>query len=282
MSTKEFLSSAAAQANVPLWCSPSSTEAQTLAKTFEYADPFPHLVLDGLFEQAFLKTIADEIHSLRSDHWVPHYTALQKKRATDGMAGLPPQTARYFAFTNSSEFIFFLESITGIHALMPDSTLLGGGIHQANANGHFEIHVDFQTHPTTGFRNRVAVITYLNTDWTEADGGALELWNMEENRAAVSILPLFGRTVIMGQSTIAAHGYPTALPGERPRLALIAYFYTQTSNPLHTAFNKTRYFRRPDMPLNRRVQIALRDIFPTPVVRSLRQLQSQLTHRRNK
>ncbi|NHO31741.1 2OG-Fe(II) oxygenase [Acetobacter sp. LMG 1636] len=197
-------------------------------------------------------------------------------------ADLPFSAARYFSLVNAPEFIAFLEAVTGIPSLRPDLTLLGGGVHEAGANGHFEIHVDFQKHPSTGLQNRLAVITYLNTDWTEADGGALELWNMKDNRSGATIPPLLGRTVIMGQSPVAAHGYPEPLPGSRPRRALIAYFYSQPDKPAGAMISTTRYIRRPGMPLSSHLQMTLRDIFPQPIVRSLRQIRSRFTHKRSR
>ncbi len=279
MTTDQFIISRRSDTS-SVWHPPSETKGKALASSFVKASPFPHLIIDNLFDADFLSKVAEEIKTLPSADWAPHYTALQKKRMTSNAGDLPPLAAHYFEVINSPDFIFFLQSVTGIMSLQPDLTLFGGGVHEAGADGHFEIHVDFQRHPSTGLENRIAVITYLNANWTEFDGGALELWNMNENRAEISILPLLGRTVIMGQSPIAAHGYPTSLPGDRPRRALIAYFYTEPEHPAETAADTTLYIRRPGMPLSRRIQMTIRDVFPQPVIRSLRNLQSQLVHKR--
>jgi hypothetical protein len=57
------------------------------------------------------------------------------------------------------------------------------------------------------------MIVYLNEDWTEADGGALELW--DDGGKAAEILPTFNRTLVFETSDRSFHGHPTPLPGPR-------------------------------------------------------------------
>ena len=51
------------------------------------------------------------------------------------------------------------------------------------------------------------VLVYLNRDWKEEYGGALELWSKDKSRCVRQILPVFNRTVIFTITDWAFHGH---------------------------------------------------------------------------
>ncbi|GBQ96148.1 hypothetical protein AA23498_2555 [Acetobacter nitrogenifigens DSM 23921 = NBRC 105050] len=252
------------------WRSPTADTLEQWRRSYRDAVPFPHLVIDDFFERSLLSSVNSDASSAPRADWTSHHTALQNKRMLDDPVSLPEEIARYFRVVYSQEFITLMERVTGIGSLLPDFSLYGGGLHEAGVHGHFEVHVDFQRHPTTGMRNRLALITYLNEGWTEEDGGKLELWNLKERKCYVRVAPIMGRTLLMGQSPDAAHGYPAPLPEGRTRRALIAYFYTESDDPVEIGSQNTHYLERPGLPPSRRALIALRRMLPTPVVKVLR------------
>lgn len=248
---------------------------KSLKAAFVTAKPFPHLVLDGLFPADCLNPIIKEFDAGAGFAWRDIQSGLQRKRATTPGSRLPPHAQSYFNTVNSGPFTRFLSGVTGIADLIPDPALHGGGMHEVEEEGSFEVHVDFDRHPRTFLNNRLAVITYLNEDWGEADGGNLELWNAKPVRREVSIAPLFGRTVIMGQSPTAAHGHPQPVRQGRKRRSVTAYFYT---NGLTSAFTSdalpTTYLAHKGHSLRQSSELLLRLMAPPALLMGLRSIKT--------
>jgi hypothetical protein len=202
-----------------------------LATKFRTARPFPHLVLDGLFDADLLREIAQSFGDVPAGSWGRSSHLLQRKLGTVANASLPPAAARYFENIHSAPMRRFLSRITGVEGLQADPTLRHGGMHEVPQGGSFELHVDFAHHPETLLRNRLVVITYLNEGWQADFGGQLELWSWKPRLHAASILPLLGRTIIMEVGPRNVHGHPTPVhaPDGRPRRSVAAYFYTERS-----------------------------------------------------
>lgn len=240
---------------------------------YEGAQPFPHLVFDDVFSPEPLLNIDAAYESVEPGSWHTQSGPLQSKRRTRHDSPLPPIAQSYFNMLSSGPFIRFLASVTGIAHLVPDPALHGGGMHEVREGGHFQVHVDFQKSPVTGLQNRLVVITYLNEGWTEADGGSLELWDPASNTCTKSIVPTFGRMVIMKQFEGALHGHPMPVQAGKCRRALIAYFYTsgEGARAADTTL-ATQYLIRPEMRMSQKAEILLRPLLPPVVIKSIKSL----------
>lgn len=258
----------------------SEVDHKSLHDAYRNASPYPHLVVEELFSREILQEIAKEFGSPSSFHWHEFQTPLQSKRGTAPNTNLPPKVQDYFNFLHSGPFIRFLSNITEIKNLIPDPELHGGGMHEVDAGGHFQVHVDFLKHPRTGLRNRLAVITYLNEDWKEEDGGALELWELSPPRSIVKVLPTFARTVIMEQSERAAHGHPTPVREGRKRRAIIAYFYTaETASEGGTAALPTTYVPHHGYSRLQQAELHLRRIAPRFLIDTIKNVHKAIRTR---
>lgn len=205
-----------------------------LRVSFLQAKPFPHLVLDGLIPEDSLNAVESEFDALDNSDLDHHLGALQRKAGTKTNIDLPALTQQYFNFIYSGPFLRFLRSVTGIANLIPDPSLFGGGMHETAHGGCFHVHTDFQKQPRTGLDNRLVLITYLNHDWQESFGGALELWQQNPPRCVVSIVPEFGRSILMAVSAQSAHGHPQPVvaPDGKGRRSVLAYYYTNGRDDL--------------------------------------------------
>ncbi|MGI4745896.1 MAG: 2OG-Fe(II) oxygenase [Janthinobacterium lividum] len=240
---------------------------------YEGAQPFSHLVFDDLFLSEPLIDIDAAYESVDESSWHLQSGPLQAKRRTRHNSPLPPIAQSYFNMLSSGPFIRFLTAVTGIPHLLPDPALHGGGMHEVREGGHFQVHVDFQKSPVTGLQNRLAVITYLNDGWTEADGGALELWDQESNSCSKKIIPTFGRVVIMKQFEGALHGHSVPVQPGKCRRALIAYFYTNGRGArAGDTTLETQYLIRPEMRMSQKAEILLRPLLPPVVIKSIKSL----------
>jgi Rps23 Pro-64 3,4-dihydroxylase Tpa1-like proline 4-hydroxylase len=235
---------------------------------FAAARPFRHLVFDDLVSEHILDGILDEFCRVAAIDWVQYETQreMNGKRGTRPNARLGAVTQAYISAIHSGPFVDFLTEITGIKGLLPDPTLMNGGLHEISPGGKFAVHVDFNRHSITGLDNRLIFITYLNRGWQPSYGGALELWSAEQGRCVVEVQPLFGRSILFEVSPQSWHGHPVpfSAPDGSPRRSIAAYYYTNGREDAALAEDHSSIF----MVRNRRDKVAalLRAMTPPIVI----------------
>jgi hypothetical protein len=201
----------------------------TLRAAYQSADPFPHIVIDGLFDDAELDALVSDFPRPDQTRWMTFNSPTEKKlgyyhehsRITDRMR-------RFLDAMNGFEMLLFLEALTGIEGLIPDPYFGGGGLHQIEPGGFLKIHADFNVHPKLKLDRRANMLVYLNRDWREEWGGHLELWNESMTECRKRILPVFNRTVVFNTTDTSYHGHPHPLtsPEGVTRKSVSLYYYT--------------------------------------------------------
>ena len=204
-------------------------DALALHDRYVNAQPFPHITLDHLFEDAALDAVLREFPGPRDMQWMEFNNATEKKLGYFHERSQISKTIRDFLNAmNSFEMLLWLETLTGIEGLIPDPYFGGGGIHQIEPGGFLKIHADFNVHPKLKLDRRLNMLIYLNRDWKEEYGGHLELWERDRSGVRERILPVFNRTVIFSTSDDSYHGHPhplTSPPGVT-RKSVSLYYYT--------------------------------------------------------
>ncbi len=193
------------------------------------AEPFPHIVLDGLFDDDVLDAVLREFPDRKAMKWREFDTATEKKLGYFHESSSISKTVRDFLNEmNSFEMLLWLEALTGIEGLIPDPYFGGGGLHQIEAGGFLKVHADFNVHPKLKLDRRLNLLVYLNKDWRDEYGGHLELWDRDGMSCRTKILPLFNRTVIFSTSDTSFHGHPHPLtpPAGESRKSVSLYYYT--------------------------------------------------------
>jgi Rps23 Pro-64 3,4-dihydroxylase Tpa1-like proline 4-hydroxylase len=193
------------------------------------ADPFPHIVLDGLFNDRDLDAVLADFPAPAQMDWRRFDSALEKKLGYYHESSAISDTVRRFLdATNSFEMLLFLEALTGIDGLIPDPYFGGGGLHQIEPGGFLKVHADFNVHPKLHLDRRLNMLVYLNKNWREEYGGHLELWSAETRTPRKRILPIFNRTVIFSTTDTSLHGHPHPLtcPAGMTRKSVSLYYYT--------------------------------------------------------
>ena len=197
-----------------------------LADSYAGAEPFPHAVIDGLFDTARLAAVAAELPR-SAPGWKVYDTPTERKRVFDRPEELGPLARGLADELNGTEFLRFLECLTGIDGLVPDPHLTDAGFIDVSTGGFLDVHLDFTRNRRLSLVRRVNVLVYLNDGWQPDWGGQLELWQTIADGPVQTIVPVMNRTVVFSTPD-ALHGHPTpvAAPGGRHRLCFSAYYFT--------------------------------------------------------
>lgn len=207
--------------------------AMRLRDEYAAALPFPHCVIDNLFDSELIKELECSSPELsRNDSSEKHGDGktVQSKYATPRGDRLQPEKCKNFTrFLNSSEFLDFLQILTSIEEpLIPDPHFCGGGLHQIKANGFLKVHADFHSHPETNLARRINLLLYLNSEWDDSYGGFLELWSPDMKSHRKKIRPISNRMVIFSTNDFTYHGVPDPVrcPSTRARKSIALYYYS--------------------------------------------------------
>lgn len=179
--------------------------------------PFPHLVVDGWWDQQLLRDVLAEFPAEDAPGWRRY--ANDQERKLEGPAALWGYHTRELVEAIEARTPE-LEKLFGIENLLMET--IGGGYHCIQPGGFLAIHADFNRSPKTGHYRRLNLLIYLNDDWTD-EGGRLELWS--DQGPEISVAPEFNRTVVFQTSDHSWHGHPK--PASRLRRSVAAYFFTK-------------------------------------------------------
>lgn len=197
-------------------------------EAYAQAAPFPHIVIDNFLPEYILEDILKEFPTPKDIEWKRYDAPAEKKLASTSEIQMGEKTRLLLYQLNSSTFIDFIETLTGIQGIIPDPHFQGGGLHQIERGGFLKMHVDFNKHKRLHLDRRLNLLIYLNKNWQEDYGGHLELWDRKMTQCEKKILPIFNRCVIFSTTDFSYHGHPEPLtcPEGWSRKSLALYYYT--------------------------------------------------------
>jgi hypothetical protein len=184
--------------------------------------PFPHAVVDDLWDPKLLERVIGEYPSFEDSRWI-RYGDAEHEEKLEGSEEMFGDATR--------ELVGRIASLS--HSLsaslsLPELVLSteGGGYHITQPGGGLAVHADFNR-GESGLYRRVNVIIYLNTDKEELDGGELELW--DGGGPVERVVPKFNRTLLFETSDHSFHGHPAPLRGQNFRRSFAAYFFSEAA-----------------------------------------------------
>jgi hypothetical protein len=194
------------------------------------AEPFPHLILDRLFDADLLRAVVAEFPDPATDVVEQHDDGVyvRRKHNTTWETEFGPYTRRLFVEMTSPVVLLALEHVTGITGLIPDPYMFGGGLHFTTVGGKLAVHADFNRHPKLNLDRRLNLLLYLNENWSETNQGCLELWDRSMQHRVARVLPAFNRTVVFSTTSFSFHGQPDPIVGPPglTRRSIALYYYT--------------------------------------------------------
>ena len=209
-------------------------QAKTLRQSYQTAQPYPHLVIDNLFDPELLDRLRTEFPQAKNRDWLVWDTKHELKTTSRGIKGLSLFTQLFCLWLNSQDFISTIESIVGKENLVGDPLFHGAGLHEMYRDGWLEMHADYTKHFSLPLVRQFNILIYLNRDWDTDWGGKLTLQDPRNPQNQVSYLPTFNRTIIFPTNSSTLHGVPNTLtcPLNRTRQLLSIYYWSPVPMPL--------------------------------------------------
>lgn len=204
--------------------------------TFREQQPFPHAVIDDVFDADVLREVLAEFPDPSDPVWdraedVGVQVKLRSNWQSD--ADMKPRTRELVHFLNSGVFLDRMSKLTGIDQLISDPYYTGGGLNCILPGGLLDVHCDGNWHHRMGVHRRLNAILYLNEGWQKEWHGEFELWNEDMSKCVKAVEPAFNRLLVFETHDFSYHGHPTPLacPDGESRKSVIVYYYTSTPRP---------------------------------------------------
>ncbi len=229
----------------------NSIDFPALKRQMQEAPAFPHFCIDNFFELSFAEAVRDAFPSYDAAARMGRaFDAVNEKRKiqiTDATL-FPEPIRRLHEMLASDAFVAHLSEMSGIQNLVADPGLSGGGIHETNDGGHLDVHVDFNFNPQLGLYRRLNILFYFNSDWQDAYGGILDLWDADVKHCVGRYAPIFNRAAGFATSNHSWHGVtPVTCPPGMSRKSFAVYYYTREAPPDWDGVPRSTVFRpRPD------------------------------------
>lgn len=239
--------------------------ARERREEYQAGSPFPHIVIDDLFDDAVLNELLRVFPNPETRHWHRFDAEEEIKLSLDTEDVIPIQIRIFLYFLNGSLFVNFLEHLTGISGLIPDPHWFGGGLHQIERGGKLAIHADFNRQDRLRLDRRLNLLIYLNKDWNPAFGGDFELWDRDMTACVKKVAPLFNRMVIFSTTDFSYHGHPNELlcPPGFSRKSLALYYYSNGRPDEEKSEKHSTLFRpRPEESFKGRIRRRLKPFVP--------------------
>ena len=224
---------------------------------YRNAVPSPMLVLDDFLPQQIFEAVYKEAQSLPDYLWTNFTRNHSFMRECKTFDDAPMLTTLTHCF-NSSNFVTWLEGITKNTKIIPDPHLVGAGLSRCHRGNFLNLHTDFNWNDELQLNRALSMILYINPEWQDPWGGALEFWDHERQSCVTKVAPRPNRLLIWQYDDRLLHGYPTPLacPEDQYRLNLRMFYYSSNSTPI-TPPHRSLYWWDDDSktPLDDRTQI---------------------------
>ena len=220
-----------------------------LKRSFNYAKPYPHVVIDNFFTEEYANTLLNSFPEV-TDKWIRYWNPIEKKFALNKFSDNPTYND-LFNYMQTDEFISYIKGASGISNLEADPHLHGAGVHFHPPGGKLDMHLDYSVHPLLHKERRVNLIIYLNKEWNKSYNGDLQLWDRDFTECTTKIYPVFNRAVLFQTNDISYHGMPQMINCEEGngRKSIAIYYISDSTNVGQVRY-KAHFRPLPDQPVN--------------------------------
>lgn len=208
--------------------------ASRFKDAFQHALPFKHVVIDNFLTKAAAESLLADFPTFDERKAINEHGEVGRKAVVEAVMGVSRFYNEFYDYINSKPFLESMSQLTGVPDLIADATLFGGGTHENLEGQGLDVHIDFNIDERRMLHRRINLLVYLNKEWEEAWGGAIELHSnpwYPETDVVHSFLPLFNRALIFETNEYSWHGFKRiVLPQGRKHLSrksFSIYLYTK-------------------------------------------------------
>lgn len=192
--------------------------------------PWFHGYTDNLVSIEYAAEMENEFLPWDSDLWedngIEYVNEYTHKKILNNIYAMPKCIADFILELQSTEFVSYIENITGIQKLYTDKNLYGGGMVLHPPGSCLTTHIDFNYNHELEMYRAVNLIYYLNTD---CDGGNFDMYNTELDLKK-SIAPTLNSCILFMPNNKTYHGVSEILSGYRKTISLWYYTKQPTEN----------------------------------------------------
>ena len=223
-----------------------AAHAADLASQWTGSAPVNHFVVDNLLP-------VEWAHAIRSAF--PRPEAMVLKRSLRELKYVSAQLNLYDSLLEEIVYAFqqpgilsLVEKITALPTLEPDSMLYAGGI-SVMAPGHYlNPHID-NSHDRSQQKYRVLnLLYYVSPDWSDRDGGNLELWPDGPKGQPITVTSKFNRLVVMATHEQSWHSVSRSI-AKVDRCCVSNYYFSEYPMGGQQYRHVTSFRGRPEQPL---------------------------------
>lgn len=190
------------------------------SKSYQNATPFPHAVIDDLWDPELLRAVAAEFPAASDPRWITYPDSKERGKRCGRPEMMAGATHAFVTQLMTEDVVLQVEELTGIVPLTP--ALIGGGMHLSTTDARLDMHVDFNRHPDNSLlERRINLLVFLTDRPEDEPGGILYLGA----RRDVSASPRFNRTVIFSTGETSYHGHPEPIQSDWERKSIAVYYY---------------------------------------------------------
>ena len=202
--------------------------------------PYSYCSTNDFFPENIIKPVSSSFKFPETIGITSDALFQKTKRALNDYSLFPLEIKKTVDYLNSKSFISILEEKFQIKNLVSDPNLFGGGMHESRNGGYLKIHSDFIYIRRKKLKRMLNLLVYLNEDWDESWGGAIELWDQKMEKNFLKVYPKINNAVIFRTDTESNHGFPDPIkcPKNIGRKSLALYYYVNDN----TIFKRTKYF----------------------------------------
>jgi Rps23 Pro-64 3,4-dihydroxylase Tpa1-like proline 4-hydroxylase len=164
------------------------------------------------------------------------------------------QMNRYPALGEEALFAFHdprvverVSQITDMTALHADPYLYAGGLSLMGRGNFLNPHLDNSHNNDRSLYRVLNLLHYVSPEWSQENGGNLELWPAGLKGSPLTIVSRFNRLVVMTTGPGSWHSV-SAVKTDRPRCCVSNYYFSRNPVGGQEYFRVTQFRGRPEQP----------------------------------
>jgi hypothetical protein len=227
-------------------------EAKDYHTDYMGGTPMPWIVFDDFLPEDILAGVQDEINTIPQHLW-SKFTRNGSFMEECNNFFYAPKSRELVLNLNSSEFLNWLENITGLRKLLADPHMIGSGYMRCYPGDSLKLHTDFNWNEQLNLNRALSIILYISRTWEPDWGGGLEFWDFDRKNRLHVIEPKPNRLLIWNYDERLVHGHPTPIscPDGHSRDGL-RLFYFQSNGQPYSAPHRSLYWFNENGPYDRK------------------------------